>query len=74
MKGEGFKALKKQGDKVKAGDRIVTFDVALCKEKAKSLISPVVVTNMERVVSMSGVATGDVAAGKNTLFEVELKM
>jgi len=39
MKGEGFKAHKKQGDKVKAGERIVTFDVTLCRQKAPGIVS-----------------------------------
>ncbi len=72
MKGEGFNTHKVQGDFVKAGDRIVSFDLDLCKQKAHSVISPVVVTNMEAVVSLSVIAAGDVTAGKSALFNALL--
>lgn len=73
MKGEGFKAHKKQGDRVRVGETVVKFDLELCKSKATGIVSPVVVTNMEKVATMSFAATGGVAAGKDVLFEVEMK-
>jgi glucose-specific phosphotransferase system IIA component len=45
MNGEGFKGLVKNGDKVKAGDRLIEFDLALVKAKAKSHLTPFVITN-----------------------------
>jgi PTS system glucose-specific IIC component len=49
LNGEGFTAHVKQGDKVKKGDLLVTFDTEIIKEKAKSLVSPIVITNMQQV-------------------------
>ncbi|HOX29187.1 MAG TPA: PTS glucose transporter subunit IIA, partial [bacterium] len=72
MKGEGFTAHKAQGDKVKAGEKIVSFDLSLCAARAPSLISPVVVTNMEAVAELSGVASGAAKAGSSALFEAVL--
>lgn len=45
MNGEGFKGLVKNGDHVKAGDKLIEFDIALIKAKAKSHLTPFVVTN-----------------------------
>lgn len=45
MNGEGFKGLVKNGDRVKAGDKLIEFDLALVKAKAKSHLTPFVVTN-----------------------------
>jgi len=49
LNGEGFIAHVKQGDKVYKGDLLITFDSTIIKEKAKSLISAVVITNMDIV-------------------------
>jgi glucose-specific phosphotransferase system IIA component len=53
MKGEGFNSLVKAGDLVKKGDRLIEFNLELVKQKAKSAISPVVITNMEKVASVN---------------------
>lgn len=45
MNGEGFKGLVKNGDRVKAGDKLIEFDLILVKAKAKSHLTPFVVTN-----------------------------
>jgi glucose-specific phosphotransferase system IIA component len=45
MNGEGFKGLVKAGDRIKTGDKLIEFDLKLVKEKAKSHITPVVITN-----------------------------
>ncbi|WP_257349025.1 PTS sugar transporter subunit IIA [Pseudalkalibacillus decolorationis] len=49
MKGEGFTANVKQGDKVNAGDSLIDFSLELVKEKAKSVITPIVVTNGDQI-------------------------
>lgn len=47
MKGEGFEVMVSAGDKVKVGDLLIVFDLEKVKEKAKSTITPIVITNME---------------------------
>ncbi|MCY6353944.1 glucose PTS transporter subunit IIA [Clostridium sp. ZS2-4] len=49
LNGEGFIAYVEQGDMVKKGDLLITFDNFIVDEKAKSLITPVIITNMEKV-------------------------
>lgn len=49
LNGEGFTTYVNQGDKVKKGDLLMSFDAKVIEEKAKSLISPVIITNMSEV-------------------------
>ncbi|TCL65337.1 PTS system IIA component (Glc family) [Hydrogenispora ethanolica] len=53
MKGEGFESFVTAGQKVKAGDKLMTFDLALIGQKAKSTALPMIITNMDRVKSVS---------------------
>jgi len=46
LQGEGFTALVKEGDKVKAGQPLLTVDFATVKGKVPSVITPVVFTNL----------------------------
>jgi phosphocarrier protein FPr/phosphocarrier protein len=43
--GEGFDAMVSEGDRVRAGDPLIAFDLDIVGGKAKSLITPIVVTN-----------------------------
>ncbi|NEX94013.1 glucose PTS transporter subunit IIA, partial [Caulobacter sp. 17J65-9] len=45
--GEGFEAHVADGQAVKAGDPLLSFDLDLLARKAKSLLTPVVITNGE---------------------------
>ncbi|KGM97022.1 PTS glucose transporter subunit IIA [Clostridium novyi A str. 4552] len=52
LNGEGFTSHVSQGDKVKQGDLLVEFDKYTVESKAKSLITPVVITNMDVIESI----------------------
>lgn len=45
LKGEGFEAFVKNGDRVKRGQKIIEFDLELLKSKGYTLTTPVVITN-----------------------------
>jgi multiphosphoryl transfer protein len=66
LRGDGFTPLVRVGDSVKAGDRLITFDLDELATRAKSLLTQVVVTTMElvaRILPRTGsVAPGDVVA------------
>ena len=47
LKGEGFKTLKKVGDYVEAGDKILEIDYNLLKKKNINLLSPIIVLNSD---------------------------
>ena len=52
LNGKGFKPNVKAGDNVRKGDTLLTFDADYIATHAPSLISPVLVTNMDRVTSL----------------------
>jgi len=52
MKGEGFEIHVSEGDKVKTGQLLITFDLENVRKKAKSAITPIVITNMEEIESI----------------------
>lgn len=45
--GEGYKAFVTEGDKVKKGQTLITFDIDFIKSKGYKLITPVIVTNSD---------------------------
>lgn len=53
MNGEGFKGLVKNGDRVKTGQALIEFDLELIKAKAKSHLTPIVVTNVADLKEVS---------------------
>jgi PTS system glucose-specific IIA component len=72
MKGEGFTAHVKEGDKVKVGDLLVEFDLELVKERAASTITPVVITNMDHIDSFVKEASTESVAGETPVLTVKL--
>lgn len=59
LKGEGFTRLAAEGQKVKVGDPIIEFDLAFLEEKAKSILTPVVISNMDEITNLEKL-TGEV--------------
>lgn len=49
LEGKGFRPLAADGDRVKKGQKLLEFDIAQIKEAGYSLVTPVLVTNMEEV-------------------------
>lgn len=66
LKGEGFKLLKQQGDRVLAGERVIEVDYNLLKNKNIDLITPIVITNSNEFKILSK-AQGTVRAKDNIL-------
>ncbi|MDV2856420.1 PTS glucose transporter subunit IIA [Oceanimonas sp. CAM02] len=60
LKGEGFTRVAQEGQQVKKGDTILEFDLALLEQKAKSTLTPVIISNMDEVKNLekkSGIVT-----------------
>lgn len=62
LNGEGFTAYVSQGDKVQKGDKILTLDSEFIKSKGKSLITPVIITNMD-IVDYINIKYGNIDHG-----------
>ena len=72
LKGEGFRPLVKAGDRVRAGEPLLRFDADAVARRARSLLTEVVITNMDRVAALRP-RSGTVVAGRDVLLEVELR-
>lgn len=66
LKGEGFTRLAEENQKVKAGDPIIKFDLAFLSEKAKSVLTPVVISNMEEINNLQKLS-GEVVKGESVV-------
>lgn len=49
LKGQGFTRIAQEGQRVQMGDTIIEFDLEFLKEKAKSILTPVVISNMDEI-------------------------
>lgn len=64
LKGEGFTARVIEGQAVKAGDPLIEFDLDLIGGQAKSLITPIIITNGDAFEVASRVTDREVRAGE----------
>jgi sugar PTS system EIIA component len=73
MNGEGFEAHVSEGKKVKVGDPLVTFDMDSVREKAKSTITPVIITNGDAMGEIKKNDAGEVTGGESQVMTVSVK-
>lgn len=71
LNGEGFEVFVKDGDKVKAGTLLMKLDLDVLKEKAPSVVSPIICTELEDNQSIRLLADGEVKAGEE-LFAIDI--
>ncbi|MFD0965561.1 PTS glucose transporter subunit IIA [Seminibacterium arietis] len=64
LKGEGFTRVAQEGQAVKRGDTVIEFDLELLESKAKSVLTPVVISNMDEISSMEK-KSGEVVGGES---------
>lgn len=69
LKGEGFTRIAQEGQKVKAGDTIIEFDLEFLKSKAKSILTPVVISNMDEIKELQKMS-GSVEVATDTILKV----
>jgi PTS system glucose-specific IIA component len=69
LKGEGFTRIAEEGQEVKAGDTVIEFDLAFLEEKAKSTLTPVVISNMDEIKELNKLA-GEVVVGETPVLRV----
>lgn len=73
LNGEGFEGFVQQGDRVKAGDKLVTFNLEQIRERAESIISPIVITNFDAVDTLTKTAETSAKRGESVLLTVKMK-
>lgn len=64
LNGKGFTAHVQNGQRVKSGQELITFDLEMLRGLAPSMITPIVFTNMERVANIQARSKGDAKAGE----------
>lgn len=62
--GQGFTAHVVQGQKVQAGDKLISFDLDRLAQSARSLITPIVITNPEGFVIEQRTQNARIAHGR----------
>ena len=67
LNGECFTAHAKTGDSVKAGDKLIEFDMAAIKEKGYKLTTPLIICNKDEFSTIETLASGDVKIGDEIL-------
>lgn len=71
--GQGFTRLVEQGSFVKAGQPVLELDLEFLGANAKSVISPVVLTNADDFAPVANLAVGSVVAGQTPLYTIRKK-
>ena len=69
LNGEGFEQLAEAGQKIKAGTPILKVDREFIKSKGLPLITPVLITNVDAVASITAKEGIDATAGTTTILE-----
>ncbi|GAB2935927.1 N-acetylglucosamine-specific PTS transporter subunit IIBC [Hafnia psychrotolerans] len=73
LEGKGFTRLVEEGATVKAGQPVLELDLDFLNANARSMISPVVVSNIDDYSGVVSLASGSVVAGQTKLFEIQGK-
>ncbi|CAO97376.1 PTS N-acetyl glucosamine transporter subunit IIABC [Erwinia tasmaniensis] len=70
LKGQGFTRLAEEGAEVVAGQPILEMDLAFLNEHARSMISPIVVSNIDDFTGLTLLAGETTIAGETRLYEI----
>jgi PTS system glucose-specific IIA component len=70
LKGEGFTRIAAPDDYVEPGTPLIKMDLDLIRSKNKSTISPIIITNKEKVKEMTKM-NGFVKAAEDNLLKIK---
>ena len=73
LDGKGFEAFVKDGDKVKKGDKLLSFDIDFIKENVPSIATPYIVTSLNDKVRVRLLKTGNIERGEDVIAVDELE-
>ena len=73
LNGQGFTRLVEEGATVTAGQPVLELDLDYLNANARSMISPVVVSNIDDYTGVVSLASGSVVAGQTKLFDIQGK-
>ena len=67
LEGKGFETFVKDGDKVKKGDKLLSFDLEFIKNNAPSIASPVICTALNDKQKVRLLNSGEIKAGDSLI-------
>lgn len=73
LKGTGFDLKVSVGQKVRKGDCLIAFQPEVIEKNGKSLLTEIVVANMEQTTGVTAMTNKNVTAGKDVILTVALK-
>ena len=71
LEGKGFERISEEGAVVKAGDPLIKYDYDFLKANAKSIITPVIISNYEDYSSLNPVESGAAKAGETVVLNIQ---
>lgn len=71
LKGKGFKKMIQESKNVKIGEKIILLDLPFLKLHSKSIITPIVISNMEKIKSIKKYS-GNTIAGKTIIMSITI--
>ena len=71
LNGEGFKLFVNQDDHVKKGQKLLEFDIDVIKQKAKSITTPIIFTNLPEDKKIDLKQTGQLDQGTKGVIEIQ---
>lgn len=71
LNGEGFTAHVEEGDQVKQGDQLISFDLNVIKEKAKGTVIPIIITNGDDMGEIQQLEKQQVTVGQDDILVVK---
>jgi sugar PTS system EIIA component len=73
LEGKGFDRFVEQGAEVKAGDKILSADLKYLKANAKSVITSIVISNMDELKTFEIGSEVEAVAGETVIIEATVK-
>ena len=73
LDGEGFEVLVSSGDTVQVGDPLVKFNLEYISNNAKSVISPVIITNTDQTSAININDVNAIVKGETKVVDVTMK-
>ncbi len=70
LDGKGFEVLVESGDDIKIGDPLIRFDLEYINNNAKSIISPIIITNSDQTESIHIEDVQAVVKGETQVIDV----
>ncbi|MBT2658502.1 PTS glucose transporter subunit IIA [Bacillus sp. ISL-18] len=73
LNGEGFEVLVGNGSTIKIGEPLVNVDLEYLKSKNKEIITPIIITNMDKVLEITPIHNGRETTWGDGLFTCKIK-